>query len=205
MSTDIESGTQPRGATPPPAAATAPGSSPTGTACRCAPHPEDLPTRGLHRCATYSAGTTNASCRARALVAAALADWKLLPLVDDAVMCVAELVGNAARHAGSPVGIGVSDRRVSVGVSCRRYSALFIEVGDDDPRFPVLPGSLPPAEAPCDVTGLEDGGRGLAIVDALADALWWRRTGNGGKVVLCRFDLGRYGCPQKHGRVSRGG
>ncbi|MET7899921.1 ATP-binding protein [Streptomyces sp. NPDC005355] len=121
---------------------------------------------------------------ARALVTATLADWRLLPVLDDVVLCASELVSNAVQHADRPVIGGVEDRRISVGMRCWGAFALFLEVGDYDRRMPTL------AECP-DRMALD--GRGLFIVDQLADRLWWDRAAHGGKVVYARFHLPRYG------------
>ncbi|GAB2599384.1 hypothetical protein GCM10027168_35490 [Streptomyces capparidis] len=139
----------------------------------------------------YRAESRHTPRNARLLVTAALADWGLWAVLDDAVLCANELVINAVRHAVRPVhGRGV-DRAVTVGVRRRaRTGELCLEVGDEDPRPPVLPA---PGAEPDDRAV---SGRGLAIVAALADELWWRRGAPGGKLVVARFALGRYGCAE---------
>jgi hypothetical protein len=146
--------------------------------------PDVLTTRVLYRGTHLRADSPRTAHNARALVTAVLADWRILPVLDDAVMCVSELVGNAVEHADQPVIGGVDDRLISVGVRCWAGSALFLEIGDYDPRMPTL------AENP-DSTAVD--GRGLFIVDKLADRLWWQRAAHGGKVVYARFHLPRYG------------
>ena len=71
---------------------------------------------------------------------------------------------------------------------------LFVEVADTDSSAPTLPAGdclgpdwaedLPEALLP-------DHGRGLHLVRSLADHLWWAPREEGGKSVLCRFDLAR--------------
>ena len=77
--------------------------------------------------------------------------WGLpVPLVDDAVLLVSELVGNAVRHTGAAV-FGLRMQRVRDGIR--------IEVRDPSCGLPCL---LP-------VQPTDTSGRGLAHVEALAD------------------------------------
>lgn len=150
--------------------------------------PDALASRVLYRGTFVRAESRHAARNARALVTAVLADWRMLPLLDDVVLCASELVGNAVQHADRPVVGSVEDRRISVGVRCWAWSALFLEIGDYDRRMPEL------AECPDAMTL---GGRGLLIVDKLADRLWWERAAHGGKVVYARFGLGRYSLSER--------
>ncbi|MEV5201654.1 ATP-binding protein [Streptomyces sp. NPDC053720] len=80
------------------------------------------------------------------------------PLVDDARICVSEVVSNTYCHTGSP------QVRVEVTVNHRQVT---VYVTDDEPgRLPVPPPSTPGAD-----TGADEGGRGLLLVDTLA-ARW---------------------------------
>ncbi|KAB8157091.1 ATP-binding protein [Streptomyces sp. 3MP-14] len=120
-----------------------------------------------------------------------LGEWGLAGLADDVELCVSELVGNAIHHA-TPDGRRVQlagERRVVVAF---RYwpRSLFVEVSDEDSTPPTLPAGDPVDPS----TGSEDallaeGGRGLFIVQSLADATWWAPADQGGKSVFCRFDL----------------
>ena len=132
----------------------------------------------------FPADSENTPHNARLLVTAALADWRLLPVLDDAVLCANELVINAVRHGACARHARPERRMVSVSLRCRGWWALVIEVGDTDPCLPRRGDVM-------DESAL--GGRGLGIVDALADELWWARSARGGKLVFARFDLTRYG------------
>src|SRR4051812_48749806 len=95
------------------------------TACRDV-WPDALSPWVLYRGAYFRAESPGTPRNARALVAAVLADWRLLPVLDDAVTCVSELVSNSVRHAVNPVVGDVKERRVSVGVRCWGGTALFL-------------------------------------------------------------------------------
>ena len=83
-------------------------------------------------------------------------------VVEDAVLIVSEVVGNAYLHARSGVRL------------CAQYSGqvLHVEVADNSPVLPQL------REGSLEATG----GRGVLILDALA-ARWGAREGLAGKVV----------------------
>jgi anti-sigma regulatory factor (Ser/Thr protein kinase) len=88
--------------------------------------------------------------------------------VDLVVLLVSELATNAIRHAGS-----IFDVWVEVLLPC-------VRVGVDDPS-PVIP-----APRAADNTAL--GGRGLALIEAMADR-WGAETTSGGKRIwfeICR-------------------
>jgi len=89
---------------------------------------------------------------ARRLVRAALADWGLESLADDGTVIVSELVTNAIQHA----------RRESIRVTVEWADAECVRVGVVD--F----SQAPPVKR---ASALEDErGRGLALVDELAEA-----------------------------------
>ncbi|MFE3850482.1 ATP-binding protein [Streptomyces griseorubiginosus] len=96
----------------------------------------------------------------------------LIRLVDTAELLAAELVSNAVRHTKGPAALRV------------RWSAGVLRIGawDADPQPPE-----PPEES--DLLG-EEGGRGLALVQACADLWGWQplaRHGNRGKFVWCEL------------------
>ncbi|MWA13123.1 ATP-binding protein [Streptomyces sp. BA2] len=85
----------------------------------------------------------------------------------DAVLLVSELVTNAVCHGLVP------DREFEVAVTVLADGDCFIEVSDESPNAP----------EPREAEALEEGGRGLRLLDALAEA-WgvWQR-GRHGKTV----------------------
>ena len=74
--------------------------------------------------------------------------WDLSELCDDATLIVSELVSNAVRHAGTVIGLRL--RRTDRGI-----------------RLEVTDGSVRPIRRTTPGV-LDEGGRGLALVDALA-------------------------------------
>jgi serine/threonine-protein kinase RsbW len=109
-----------------------------------------------------SAGVARGHVRA-ALVAASLPD-----LTDDAALITSELVGNAMQHADSPVDVAL----------ITAHGVLVILVADSS-RLPPVVG------AAGDWT---ESGRGLVIVDAIADR-WGHWPTNAGKTVWACLSL----------------
>jgi CheY-like chemotaxis protein len=108
---------------------------------------------------------------ARAFVRAALERWREDELVDTVTLLLSELVTNAVVHAAATPSVAVHllpDR-------------VHVEVADDDETT-----HIEPREAPLSA----EGGRGLLLVEALADC-WGQVTLPGGKVVW--FDVLRAG------------
>ncbi|MEU3030065.1 ATP-binding protein [Streptomyces incarnatus] len=110
---------------------------------------------------------------ARQLTAKALADWGIAgELSDVVVLLVSELVTNAVRHCR------VSYAPVEVTLTLQEQD-LRLEVSDPDrDRLPQLRDSAPD----------EEGGHGLALVDALAET-WGYRQGPYTKCVWATFTL----------------
>jgi anti-sigma regulatory factor (Ser/Thr protein kinase) len=121
-----------------------------------------------HRLRDTLAPTSDALAAARTLVAEACRAWKQPAVSDVAQLIVTELVGNAVRHAGTPIELTVALRR--------RY--MHVAVRDQSPRLPRLGGGSPDA----------DGGRGLIVVEALA-ASWGTTRTDDGKVVWATLPL----------------
>lgn len=98
-------------------------------------------------------------------------------VVEDAVLLTSELVGNAIRHSDSG---RLPDGVVTVTLSEPADGLLRVEVGD---------AGSPAAEprARLDVDHDIEGGRGLYLVDLLADK-WGTHLHDGGRVVW--FEIG---------------
>ncbi|MCP2311199.1 ATP-binding SpoIIE family protein phosphatase [Kitasatospora paracochleata] len=104
----------------------------------------------------------------RSFLAKTLLSWGFLNLVDDARLLVSEVMTNAVRHGQGRVRIQA------------RYTAreLTVEVADDSPRLP----------RPRLASDDEESGRGLALVESLADT-WGVRPSGTGKATWFSFDL----------------
>ena len=111
----------------------------------------------------------HAASAARRVVAAALHRAGHDDLVDTATLLVSEVVTNALRHGGGP-------------------REMLVEVGADGIAVGVTDGSQqPPREEPGDGPGavrvvdggLAENGRGLVLVDLLADSWGWRPEPDG--------------------------
>ncbi len=89
---------------------------------------------------------------------------------DAATLVVSELVANAVVHAAGDV--EPIELTLDADGACLR-----IEVLDHDPSPPTLPAHAPGADG--------EGGRGLLIVDRVADRWGWRPLPGDGKRVWC--------------------
>ncbi|WP_408648934.1 ATP-binding protein [Streptomyces poriticola] len=94
------------------------------------------------------------------------------PLAETLVLLVSELVTNAVVHTGRPAVLRLSLPGVEA-----EDAAVRLEVADSSERVPV----------PRCVGGEATGGRGLALVDGLADRWGWSREG-AGKRIWCELD-----------------
>ena len=96
-----------------------------------------------------------------------------------AELIVSELVTNAVRFSGDPAQtLRYSDRADAglIALSLRHFpDGLLIEVYDDDTNPPVL----------CDAGADAENGRGLMLIDALAEEWSYFFPPGGGKVVYC--------------------
>lgn len=104
--------------------------------------------------------------------------WKLGELADSVELAVGELCTNAVRHGGGLAGLGLT-----LGVG-RQFAPPFLRVMVTDQAPALVPGL--PARADL----LDEGGRALRLVEALARRWGWRRTGFDEKQVWCTFGLG---------------
>ncbi|KUM83376.1 MULTISPECIES: ATP-binding protein [Streptomyces] len=94
------------------------------------------------------------------------------PLAETLILLVSELVTNAVVHTGRPAVLRLSLPGVEV-----ESATVRLEVADRSGRAPV----------PRCVDGDATGGRGLALVDGLADRWGWSPEG-AGKSIWCELD-----------------
>ncbi|MFC5957819.1 ATP-binding protein [Streptomyces pratens] len=94
------------------------------------------------------------------------------PLAETLILLVSELVTNAVVHTGCPAVLRLSLPGTTAGEATVR-----LEVADRSDRAPV----------PRCVDGDATGGRGLALVDGLADRWGWSTDG-AGKRIWCELD-----------------
>ncbi|WP_189547861.1 ATP-binding protein [Streptomyces gelaticus] len=111
----------------------------------------------------------------RQFVRDALVDWACEERSDEVLLCVSELVTNAVLH-GVPPGRGFRLHLHLEPVG----GTLRIEVHDSGDGEVRLADSWAVSE--------EEGGRGLRLVEALADK-WGVGERNPGKVVWCEFEV----------------
>ncbi|MFG2679314.1 ATP-binding protein [Streptomyces sp. NPDC048392] len=97
------------------------------------------------------------------------------PLAETLVLLVSELVTNAVVHTGCPAVLRLVLPGAVTGEATE--ATVRLEVDDASDRAPV----------PRCVDGETTGGRGLALVDGLADRWGWSREG-AGKRIWCELD-----------------
>ncbi|MFJ9816711.1 ATP-binding protein [Streptomyces sp. NPDC101151] len=123
------------------------------------------------------------------------------PLAETLILLVSELVTNAVVHTGRPAVLRLSlpgaaeeavEEPVEETVEVAASATVRLEVADNSSRAPV------PRCAGGDATG----GRGLALVDCLADRWGWSPEGSG-KSIWCELD--RCSQPREGAAVAYGG
>ncbi|MET9445747.1 ATP-binding protein [Streptomyces cinerochromogenes] len=112
------------------------------------------------------------------------------PLAETLILLVSELVTNAVVHTGRPAVLRLC--LPAPGAENRASATVRVEVADGSSRAPV------PRCAGSDATG----GRGLALVDCLADRWGWSPEG-AGKNIWCELD--RCSPPRESAATAYGG
>jgi len=116
---------------------------------------------------------------ARRVLRHTLREWRIESLADPALLLASELVTNAVQASRTAACLD-QDGHPMISLTVELGDAgLLLRVWDADPGLPVL------QEA--DLTG--DRGRGLLLVDFLADA-WGHHEHDHGKVVWCEIGRG---------------
>ncbi|MFH9434609.1 ATP-binding protein [Streptomyces rochei] len=110
--------------------------------------------------------------RARVFTRETLSGWSLDRHADDAVLVVTELAANAVAHAVPSAAAGAPEIRLGLSLE---PGHLTLTVSD--------PGDGEPVPTPSDGSALREHGRGLCIVDALADDWGWTPRPPAGKTV----------------------
>lgn len=117
--------------------------------------------------------------------------WQLAALTDTAQLMASELVANAvtaaqAQDSGAFLdGPRLTPRPIELSVR-RTEVSLIIEVRDPSPELPVAQQAGP----------MDEGGRGLRLVEILATRWGHYAAEGGGKVVWCEIALAD-GCPAR--------
>ncbi len=142
---------------------------------RTQPRPAD---DGARR-STFLANGPLAVRQARHFVGVALAEWDLKDAIEDAEICVSELVANAYRHGVGSSGVTWA-ARLTLTLDRTRLQIDVRDYGDSR--------SVPevPAYSTDDLSDLRESGVGLRIVRALSDGWGWQRLADG-KIVSCWF------------------
>lgn len=111
---------------------------------------------------------------ARRVTRNTLRDWGLASLADDAETIISEFVANAVTHASEIVPEHPGAARDPVGLRLmRRSGEVMCAVLDPSDEAPVLK----------EAAGIDEGGRGLRMVDALSDIWGWSPVVGRGKAV----------------------
>lgn len=100
------------------------------------------------------------------------------PLAETLVLLISELVTNAVVHTGCPAVL-----RMLFGPGAAQAGTVRVEVADNCARPP----------RPRLAAGDDTGGRGLELVDGLADRWGWKHEG-AGKSIWCEVDR----CAEPH-------
>ncbi|MCX4684358.1 ATP-binding protein [Kitasatospora purpeofusca] len=148
----------------------------------------EIPLDNPRRHTIVLAATAKGACLCRGIVRRQLTDWGVDSSFGEpfhsALLIVAELAANAITHGRVP-GRGF-ELHISLTTTVRRGATLRIEVSDcRGDRLPVLP--------PARVTDGQSG-RGLVLIDALADRWGTALRDPSAKTVWAELDLADVRC-----------
>ena len=113
----------------------------------------------------------HAPAQARRVTRQTLQEWRLARLADRIVLVVSELVGNVVLHGREPVGLTLQRRERSVRVAVHDGCA----------------DRLPPVDSTVGDGTLDESGRGLYIVNELADDVTVEQVPGDGKIIHADF------------------
>ena len=131
------------------------------------------------RVATRTPGTSARAVRAgRDFALATLHRWGAADLRDDVAVVVSELLTNALRHALTDISLPSHATPVRLGL-LQPGRSVICAVADPSQRVP----------QPREPGILTESGRGLHVIEALADAWGYTQPGHAGKVVWALFRL----------------
>ncbi|MEU0446776.1 ATP-binding protein [Streptomyces tendae] len=113
--------------------------------------------------------------RARVFTRDTLRGWSLDDRGDDAVLVITELISNAVTHAVPSAAAGAPEVRLGLALDPGALTLTVSDPGDNAPVFNPF--------NPSDGSALREHGRGLCIVDALAEEWGWTPRPPAGKTV----------------------
>ncbi|MEU1300575.1 ATP-binding protein [Streptomyces shenzhenensis] len=164
----------------------------TGAPCRSVHDPAN----GHFRVLTLCAEDPDCAKAARDTVGSYLRTWGLVHAVDDAQLIVSELVGNVVHHAvpDDVLAMPGASRCIDVSLMTRPEVLLIGAAGEDSDPPELAAGEWISRESSGDFSEalVSEWGRGLLIIQCLADAVWWSSgLRDGGKTVWVRLGLDR--------------
>ncbi|MFB7656848.1 MULTISPECIES: ATP-binding protein [unclassified Streptomyces] len=144
----------------------------TAPYAKCPAPDGDRPASAVLRVACSGEGFA----RARVFTRDTLSGWSLDHRGDDAVLVITELVSNAVAHALPSAAAGPPEVRLGLALDPGHLTLTVSDPGDGAPVF-----------QPFDDSALREHGRGLCIVDALAEEWGWTPRPPAGKTVWAKL------------------
>jgi anti-sigma regulatory factor (Ser/Thr protein kinase) len=137
-----------------------------------------VPANGRQTRSVRLAALPSAVPWARRILRHMLHEWQMESMADPAALLVSELVTNAVEASAGDAGRDHGQLPM-IGLAIRLTAAsLVLEVWDASPLRPM----------PQKPDTASDRGRGLLLIDALADS-WGHRAAGGGKIVWCELAI----------------